>query len=483
MTLLIRTPLGDRADGLAGTTLASQRSWSRVAERAAEVPVTWLAALELSVATLVVSLLGLPYLLVLVWAAAMGLVYGYDALRGEPAWWRHAVLVAPTALALGGAAAFFLGVALEPRTLVVGVAALSVASALVQLAGEQARRASGHRAIRTVIVGPREHVEWMIADLENRGGEHVAVTGVCLTDAHRSGPEPAQLTLSAAIQPQIPVLDGVAAVPFAVRATGAEAVIALPWSGLGPTELRRLAWELEPAGAVLEVATGLLDAAPGRLCLTHAGAAQLIAVHSPQSHEIRRVLKDAGERVLAAAALVLVAPLLVTLIVMVRSDGGPAIFRQRRVGLRGKQFTLLKLRTMHPNAEEQLGELSDRNDADGVLFKLYDDPRLTRFGTFLRKYSLDELPQLWNVLRGDMSLVGPRPALPSEVAAYGFDTRRRLAVKPGLTGLWQVSGRSNLSWREAQRLDLKYVDNWSLAMDCSIVARTVKAVIGHQGAY
>ena len=144
---------------------------------------------------------------------------------------------------------------------------------------------------------------------------------------------------------------------------------------------------------------------------------------------------------------------------------------------------MLKLRSMSTHAEDERSGLAASNDGDGVLFKMRLDPRITPLGMRLRRYSLDELPQLWNVVRGDMSLVGPRPALPSEVARYDADPRRRLVVKPGVTGLWQVSGRSDLSWAESVRLDLKYVDNWSLRLDLSILVRTVRAVLDHRGAY
>ena len=163
---------------------------------------------------------------------------------------------------------------------------------------------------------------------------------------------------------------------------------------------------------------------------------------------------------------------------------GPALFRQTRVGLHGRQFTFLKFRTMYLGAEQRRAELAARNiNADGLLFKVRDDPRITPVGAVLRRWSLDELPQLFNVLVGHMSLVGPRPPLPQEVARYGDDVRRRLLVRPGLTGLWQVSGRSDLSWDDAVRLDLRYVDNWSLSLDAVILSRTVSAVVHGAGAY
>ena len=163
---------------------------------------------------------------------------------------------------------------------------------------------------------------------------------------------------------------------------------------------------------------------------------------------------------------------------------GPGLFRQQRVGRNGVEFTMMKFRTMSCTAAEEQAELDELNQVDGgVLFKIRSDPRITPIGQFLRRYSVDELPQLWNVVTGQMSLVGPRPALPQEVERYDLDPRRRLAVKPGITGLWQVSGRSDLTWAESVRLDVKYVDNWSLMLDLSILCRTVGAVLNHRGAY
>ena len=159
------------------------------------------------------------------------------------------------------------------------------------------------------------------------------------------------------------------------------------------------------------------------------------------------------------------------------------MFKQTRVGHSGRTFTMLKFRTMHVDAEASMLQLSPLNEADGVLFKMREDPRVTRVGRLLRRYSIDELPQLLHVVLGQMALVGPRPPLPAETALYEPDVHRRFAVKPGVTGLWQVSGRSDLAWEEAVRLDLRYVDNWSLALDLQIVARTVRAVLRHAGAY
>ena len=194
--------------------------------------------------------------------------------------------------------------------------------------------------------------------------------------------------------------------------------------------------------------------------------------------------KQLGERTVAAAGLVLLAPLILLLAALVRMESsGPAVFRQTRIGKDGVPFTMLKLRTMCADAAELQASLSARTPAELMMFKMHADPRITRLGRFLRTYSLDELPQLVNVVRGQMALVGPRPALPCEVERYDADTFRRLAVTPGMTGLWQVSGRSDLSWEESVRLDLRYVDDWTPGLDLRILARTAGAVVGHRGAY
>ncbi len=182
--------------------------------------------------------------------------------------------------------------------------------------------------------------------------------------------------------------------------------------------------------------------------------------------------------------LALLAPLMVVVAAAIKLDSrGPVFYRQRRVGKDGREFTIVKFRTMVTDADKMLTQLADRNEGHGLLFKMRRDPRITRVGAVLRKYSIDELPQLFNVLAGPMSLVGPRPPLPEETARYAPDVRRRLLVKPGLTGLWQVSGRSDLPWEEAVRLDLRYVEDWSLALDAVILWKTFRAVFSGQGAY
>ena len=248
--------------------------------------------------------------------------------------------------------------------------------------------------------------------------------------------------------------------------------------------LRSLAWELEKTGTDLCVSPALLDVAGPRTTIRPTAGLTLLHVDHPQLSGFRLVLKGLFDRCAAAAALVMLAPVMATLAAAVwLQDRGPVLFAQMRVGKDGHSFRMYKFRTMVVDAEERQAELLPTNDSDGVLFKLRKDPRVTAVGTHLRRLSLDELPQLFNVFLGHMSLVGPRPALPDEAEKYADHVRRRLVVKPGLTGLWQVSGRSDLSWDESVRLDLRYVENWSFALDLQILWKTISVLARGSGAY
>jgi len=283
----------------------------------------------------------------------------------------------------------------------------------------------------------------------------------------------------------LPVQVGVSYAAEVTDRSGSDALLVLPGPGITHATMRRLQWRADGAGVPLYIGTGLLDVAPTRVSVVQGAGLDVMQVRPAPAHGPRRLAKDVIERLLAAVALLVLSPLLVLVWALVRNEStGPGLFRQQRVGRNGAEFTMLKFRTMSCTAPEEQADLSDLNQVDGgVLFKIRGDPRVTPIGRFLRRYSVDELPQLWNVVTGQMSLVGPRPALPQEVERYDVDPRRRLAVKPGITGLWQVSGRSDLSWAESVRLDVKYVDNWSLMLDLSILCRTVGAVLGHRGAY
>jgi exopolysaccharide biosynthesis polyprenyl glycosylphosphotransferase len=210
----------------------------------------------------------------------------------------------------------------------------------------------------------------------------------------------------------------------------------------------------------------------------------LMHVDIPQYSGAKHVLKRVVDVAMALGALLALSPLLLVLAIIVRLDSpGPVLFRQDRVGKDGHPFGMFKFRSMVVDAEARLAALDQRNEGAGVLFKLRDDPRVTHCGRWMRKYSLDELPQLWNVVLGHMSMVGPRPPLDREVSGYEHHTHRRLLIKPGITGLWQINGRSDLAWEEAVRLDLYYVENWSIAGDLLILWRTFRAVIKPSGAY
>lgn len=344
------------------------------------------------------------------------------------------------------------------------IAVFTLASAVPPLVGVRRQR------LRVVLAGRPRDVRDAIASLSPSVGHEIVAA--CLT---RTSKEPL------GDLPTYVGFEGSSAVAHHHRA---DALVVLPGACLAPVEVRRLHWSLAGVGTELYLGTGLLDVDPQRTRVISTAGLDVLHVTPPVLDGPRRVAKDVVERLVALGALVLALPLLAALCVAIRLETpGPALFRQQRIGRDGVPFAMLKLRSMGVDAEDEKSGLAAHNEGAGVLFKIQLDPRITPLGQKLRRYSLDELPQLWNVVRGDMSLVGPRPALASEVACYDVDPRRRLVVKPGVTGLWQVSGRSDLTWAESVRLDLKYVDNWSLRLDLTILARTVRAVLGHRGAY
>ena len=270
----------------------------------------------------------------------------------------------------------------------------------------------------------------------------------------------------------------------AIRSTNAAAVIFVEGAFREPHHFNLLARELELEKARLIVIPALAEIASNRIDVQTVAGLPLLTVAKPQAQRAGRGLKRSFDLVLASAALLLTSPVLLVAALAVKlEDGGPVVYRQPRVGRHSTVFNCLKLRSMVPNADQLRRDLEPNNDGNEVLFKLRRDPRVTRVGRFIRRYSIDELPQLWNVIRGEMSLIGPRPALESEVSKYQRHVLRRLDVRPGITGLWQVSGRSDLSWDDAVRLDLYYVDNWSFIQDLGILFRTVQAVLKSDGAY
>ena len=353
------------------------------------------------------------------------------------------------------------------------------------------RRVRGWCVRRVVAVGHAAAVARLVTVLRRDTYHGLAVVAACLVDAPEgAGPDGAAgvpvAGVSAARAPVagVPVAGGLCGVAAAVSRFGADTVAVLACPEMDGGRLRELAWELEKTDTDLFVAPTLLDVAGPRTTIRPVAGLALLHVDHPELAGIKQAVKSVFDKTCAALALLMLAPLFAVIAISIRlDDHGPVLFRQTRIGKNGQGFTLYKFRTMVPDAEQRKSQLVTHNEANGVLFKMRRDPRVTRPGAWLRRWSLDELPQLINVLIGDMSLVGPRPALPDEVACYDGHMRRRLVVKPGMTGLWQVSGRSDVSWEEAERLDLHYVENWSLALDLQVLWKTGSAVIRGSGAY
>jgi exopolysaccharide biosynthesis polyprenyl glycosylphosphotransferase len=334
-------------------------------------------------------------------------------------------------------------------------------------------RRQGKCMSTVVAVGHEGAVSQLVNELRREPHHGLAVVAACLPADYAS--------TEVAGVPVVGDLDDAASV---VRNLSAGTVAVLSCPEMDGVKLRTLAWELEKTGTDLCVAPALLDVAGPRTTVRPTAGLTMLHVDHPQLSGPRQVVKDLFDRSAAAFGLLLLSPLLLGIVVAIRmSDSGPALFTQTRVGKGGETFKIYKFRTMVVDAEARLAEIRAQNDSDGVLFKMRSDPRITAVGAKLRKWSLDELPQLINVLRGEMSLVGPRPALPAEAAEYATHVRRRLVVKPGLTGMWQVNGRSDLSWDETVRLDLRYVENWSFVLDLQILWKTVSVIVHGSGAY
>lgn len=335
-------------------------------------------------------------------------------------------------------------------------------------------RESGAYSHLAIVMGERGKSEHVASQMARAAGTGIRIVGATTTDGRKS----------AELIPGVPVLGELADTIEVLDRCEADTLILTGADVITPLEMRRIGWDLEARGVNLVVAPALTDVAGPRIHATPVAGLPLIHVDYPEFEGRKYVTKRAFDIVIASLLIVLLSPVFLILTIMVRRDTpGPAFFGQERVGLRGRRFRMLKFRSMVQDAEDLLPSLLDRSDGNGVLFKMKADPRVTKVGAVLRRYSLDELPQLLNVLRGDMSLVGPRPPLPAEVARYEQWVHRRLQVKPGITGLWQTEGRSSLSWDDSVRLDLYYVENWSITGDVIILYRTARAVLRPSGAY
>ncbi|HET9894704.1 MAG TPA: sugar transferase [Streptosporangiaceae bacterium] len=334
-------------------------------------------------------------------------------------------------------------------------------------------RSRGYCMRRVVVVGHALVVADIVTMLRRETYHGLQVVAACIADGIPGG-----------LLTDVPIAPGLDGVPEVVHRFGADTVAVLACPEMAGAKLRELAWDLEKTGTDLCVAPALLDVAGPRTTIRPTAGLPLLHLDHPEFSGVRLIIKAVFDKVFALIAIVLAAPIFALLALAIKfDDGGSVFFRQTRVGKDGNGFAVYKFRTMVPDAEALKASLASQNQHDGLLFKIKHDPRLTRTGGFLRRWSLDELPQFLNVLAGDMSLVGPRPALPQEAAMYGDHVRRRLAVKPGMTGLWQVNGRSDLSWDESVRLDLRYVENWSFMLDLQILWKTCSAIVRGSGAY
>lgn len=283
----------------------------------------------------------------------------------------------------------------------------------------------------------------------------------------------------------IPILGDELQALEAMGSLGVDTVAITDTQHFGVAGLRELTWRLEAADVDLVVSPGMTDVAGTRLAMRPVAGFPLIHVEKPQYEGAKRFQKRAFDFVFALAALVVASPVLLLAAIAIKLNSrGPVFYCAERIGLDGRPFKMLKLRTMVVDADQVLHDLLPANESKGgVLFKMRQDPRVTKVGRILRRFSIDELPQFINVLRQDMSVVGPRPPLQREVETYDGPVMRRLLVRPGITGLWQVSGRSDLSWDETVRLDLSYVENWSMLADLLIILKTLRAVLASEGAY
>lgn len=415
----------------------------------------------------------------MLWPLAVASSRGYDRKRaGVGGDEMRAVLrAAGIAIIAGAFPAGLLQMIGVLTTVVVAVPVAATLSLIVRFVSRKILHSSQHRGmnVRTVIiVGSAPAARDLATSLEHETHFGMKVIGVCVPPNDIDWAREAGLT----------VIGDVNQIPALVRQTGCDAVAVTSGDVHRHNYLRELAWSLEGQNVELLVHPGLVEVAGPRMHIRPHVGLPLLHVEQPNFSGWRRIVKRGTDITLTGFGLLVISPILLVIALAIKlTDHGPVFFRQKRVGLDGKTFTMWKFRSMHTDAEERLAGLRAANPDMGLMFKMTDDPRITRVGKFLRKYSLDELPQLFNVLAGSMSLVGPRPPLQSEVDVYGHDARRRLLVTPGLTGLWQVSGRSLLSWEETVRLDLRYVENWTLTFDLLILWKTVFAVVAKKGAF
>ncbi len=345
------------------------------------------------------------------------------------------------------------------------------------------KRASGEYQSQVLAVGNVHTVTELLRDLRRAPQAGYKVIGVCLSQNTKAIDADGGPLLSI---DGVPILGGLDNVAEMVRTSGADTVAVTSTASYGPSRVRKLSWELEDTDAELILAPALTNIAGPRVHTQPVAGLPLIHVDRPTYHGANRILKKSFDMVGSLLLILLFSPILMSVALAIKATSrGPVFFRQNRVGINGEIFRMIKFRSMVIDAESRLDVLQEeqRDAGNTILFKMKNDPRVTAVGKFIRRFSIDELPQLFNVVIGDMSLVGPRPPLKAEVDLYEDEARRRLLVKPGMTGLWQVSGRSDLTWDDTVRLDVYYVENWSITGDMVIIWKTWKAVVSSAGAY
>jgi exopolysaccharide biosynthesis polyprenyl glycosylphosphotransferase len=418
-------------------------------------------------------------LLPVAWSAAMLVARSYEQrfLWAGAEEFRRVLLAAVVLLATVGTVSWALRLEVARGFVVVAIplaTVLTLATRYLVRSWLHRQRTRGRFLQTTLLVGHSGGVEALHRQIDRERYQGYDVVGACLPGgADRVSDTDA-----------LPVLGGLDEVVDLVHRYEVDTVAVLPSPELDGPALRRMGWELEKTRAELLLAPAVTEVVGPRVNIRPVCGLPLMHVERPELRGVRRLTKEAVDRTAAMTLLLVGSPFLlaVGLAVAVTSPG-PVFYRQRRVGQDGRTFAMLKFRSMVVDAEARLRDLQPTSEGNGVLFKLRGDPRVTRVGRVLRRYSLDELPQLLNVVAGQMSMVGPRPPLPAEVEKYGFDMHRRFLVKPGITGLWQISGRSDLSWDDSVRMDVRYVENWSLAFDAMILWKTVGAVFRGSGAY
>lgn len=427
----------------------------------------------------------LPLLVAMCWLIALTLFRSREAAVFGSGTTEYARVLGATGLAFGALAAAFVVVQADGLRLQLLVS-LPLGLFLLLLGRWGWRRwllherLFGHYVSRTLVVGELRDVEYVIETLHRDGQRAHLVVGAVL-----AGDRNARHHTSLEVDGRpYPLVGSPQTAARTAAELAADTIIVVSQDDADPYYVKRLSWELEGTAAELILGSRLADVAGPRISLRPVDGLPLIQVRIPTFDGGQFVFKRALDIVVALIGLMAVALITVPLAILIPLDSrGPLFYRQERIGRDGKSFRMVKFRTMRVGADAEIAALVHANDGAGPLFKMREDPRVTRVGRVLRRLSLDELPQFWNVLKGDMSAVGPRPPLPEEVVTYSGVVSRRLYIKPGITGLWQISGRSDLTWDESVRLDLRYVENWSLLSDLIIMWRTVRVMFFARGAY